>query len=131
MLDARKLGLNRFLVETPPVDARDVRLMEGKRLFALASACLAERNISIWAAMRSGRLETRVAGRLTGIESLILGSFLAAFSSLAGYLPRSASRDLAALSRWSLLLSILLRAEATFVRLSWTAIARVPGTPAL
>lgn len=49
-----------------------------------------------------------MAGRLVGIESLRLGNVFDALISAAGYLPSRDSSDLAALSRWSLRLSILL-----------------------
>ena len=81
--------------------------------------------------MRSGLREMSVAGRLTGIAFFKLGRFFNALISADGYLPRSASSVRAALSRWRVLFSIDLWAEATLVRLSCTAMARVPGTPAL
>lgn len=43
MFAAMKCGLNKFLEDEPPVDARDERLNEGSRLLRLASACFAER----------------------------------------------------------------------------------------
>lgn len=99
MLDAMKLGLNKFLVELSPVAARDDRLIEGSRLLRLASACFAERNTSSCAATRSGRRDTSVAGRLVGMESLRFGNVLDVFNSAAGYLPSKDSSALAALSR--------------------------------
>lgn len=96
---AMKCGLRRFLGVESPVEARDERLMEGRRFLRVASACLAERKTSSWAAMRSGRREMSVAGRLTGMASFRFGNLLEAFSSAAGYLPSRDSRVRAALSR--------------------------------